>query len=163
MPRRCTVCDHAEREAIDKALLGGESNRRIATQYSLSEAAVRRHKADHLPARLTKAKAAEEVSAADDLLVQVRALRSKSLSILLAAERSGDLRTALLGIREARNCIELLAKMSGELEERKSVSIVLSPQWPLVLLAMREALAPYPGAERQFSQALLALEAQHAG
>ena len=48
------------------------------------------------------------MAAADDLLGQVRALRSKAMSILLAAERQGDLRTALAGIREARACLELL-------------------------------------------------------
>ena len=49
MPHLCTVCRHAERDAIDAALVAGNtSNRRIASQHRLSEAAVRRHKAAHL-------------------------------------------------------------------------------------------------------------------
>ncbi|MDB5057251.1 MAG: hypothetical protein JWO59_723 [Chloroflexi bacterium] len=49
MARQCAICSHADAEAIDKALVGGLPNRRIATQYGMSEGAVRRHAKDHLP------------------------------------------------------------------------------------------------------------------
>ena len=62
------------------------------------------------------------------MLRQVRALQSKTLSILLQAEGAGDLRTALAAIREARGNVELLAKLSGELDERPVVNLDLSPE-----------------------------------
>jgi len=68
MPRRCTVCDHPNREAIDTALVRDESNRRIAAQFSLSESSVRRHKAKHLPKALVKAQGATEATRATDLM-----------------------------------------------------------------------------------------------
>ncbi len=46
---------------------------------------------------------------ADDLLAQARALQSKTLSLLLRADRASDLRTALVCVREARSNVELLA------------------------------------------------------
>ncbi len=46
---------------------------------------------------------AQEISRADDLLAQARAL-------LLRADRSSDLRTALLAVREARVHVELLSE-----------------------------------------------------
>jgi hypothetical protein len=49
-----------------------------------------------------KATVAIEVSRADDLLGQAR-------SLLLRADRSSDLRTALLAVREARVHVELLS------------------------------------------------------
>jgi hypothetical protein len=49
-----------------------------------------------------KATQAQEVSRADDLLAQARAL-------LLRADRARDLRTALLAVREARVHVELLS------------------------------------------------------
>ena len=58
MPRSCTVCEHPEREAIDSALVGDASNRSVASLYDVSEAAVRRHKANHLPAKLVIAERA---------------------------------------------------------------------------------------------------------
>src|SRR5688500_1880811 len=111
MPRPCSVCAHPERDAIDKALVAGVANRRIAAQYAVSEQAIRRHRAEHLPEKLAKAEAATEVAQADDLLREVRALRSKAYGLLLKAEAAGDYRTALAGVREARGCLELLAEL----------------------------------------------------
>ena len=51
----CTVCVHEAKEAIDQALVAGGSRRTIANQYGLSDAAVRRHRENHLPATLVKA------------------------------------------------------------------------------------------------------------
>jgi hypothetical protein len=68
MPRRCTVCDHSERHSIDETLVTGAPYRSIANRCSLSESAVYRHKTEHLPAHLLKAREVEEVAQADDLL-----------------------------------------------------------------------------------------------
>jgi hypothetical protein len=68
MPRSCTICEHPEREVIDQALVDDASNRSLASLYDVSEAAVRRHKAKHLPAKLLMAQAAEEMAQADTLL-----------------------------------------------------------------------------------------------
>jgi hypothetical protein len=107
---------------------------------------VRRHKGNHLPAKLAKAHEAEEVAHADDLLRQVRALQSKTLSILLRAEGAGDLRTALSAVREARSNLELLAKLSGELDERPVVNLNVSPEWLELRTVIVGALEPYSDA-----------------
>lgn len=119
MPRSCTVCEHPERAEIDRALVGGASNRSLASLYDLSEAAMRRHKANHLPAKLVMAHEAQEVAEADDLLADVRSLQARTLSILEAAEASRQLSTALRAIKEARSNVELLAKLLGELQENQ--------------------------------------------
>ena len=146
MPRSCLICQHPDRESIDKALARQTSNRELARVYSLSESAVRRHKGNHLPAKLAKAHEAEEVSRADDLLHQVRALQSKTLSILLRAEGAGDLRTALSAVREARGNVELLAKLSGELDERPVVNLNVSAEWLQLRTVIVGALEPYSDA-----------------
>jgi translation initiation factor IF-2 len=154
MPRSCTVCAHPERGAIDEALVGGASNRSLASLYDVSEAAMRRHRTNHLPATLTKAQDAEEVAQADELLRQVRALQSKTLSILLKAEAAGDLRTALSAIREARSNVELLAKLLGELDERPVVNLSVSPEWLELRAVIVGALGPHPAALRAVVGAL---------
>src|SRR5215212_9072023 len=88
MPRTCTICEHPQRGEIDRALVGGASNRSAASLYDVSEAAVRRHKANHLPAKLVMAQAAEEVAEADSLLDQVRDLQDKALGILAKVEEA---------------------------------------------------------------------------
>jgi transposase-like protein len=86
MPRRCTVCDHPERHSIDEALISGAPYRSVAKRFGLSESAIYRHKTEHLPAHLLRAKEVEEVAQADDLLDQVRTLQTHALDILERAE-----------------------------------------------------------------------------
>lgn len=49
MPRVCSICGHAEHKRIDAMIVEAVPNRRIAAQFDVSESAVRRHKARHLP------------------------------------------------------------------------------------------------------------------
>jgi hypothetical protein len=143
MPRRCTVCDHPERHSIDQALVGGAPYRSVAKRFELSESAVYRHKTEHLPAHLLKARKAEEVAQADDLLEQVRHLQIHALDILGRAEKTGDLRTALAAISQARGNLELLGKLAGELDERPVVNLNVSAEWLELRAVIVGALEPY--------------------
>ena len=154
MARTCTICSHPEREAIDRALVEGQSTGKLAGRYrTLDERAIRRHRSNHLPTALARAREAEEVSRADDLLAQVRSLQDRALSILGKAEDSGDLRTALGAIREARGNLELLAKLLGELDERP-VNVLVSPQWLELRAVVVAALGPHPQAREAVLRAL---------
>src|SRR5215208_4383500 len=128
MPRRCTVCDHPESHSIDEALVTGAPYRSVARRFELSESSVYRHKTEHLPAHLLKARDAEVAARADDLLDQVRNLQAHALDILERAEKTGDLRTALAAISQARGNLELLGKLAGQLDERLVVNLNISPQ-----------------------------------
>jgi len=154
MPRRCTVCDHPERHGIDEALVTGAPYRSVAKRFRLSESAVYRHKTEHLPAHLLKAREGEEVAQADDLLNQVRSLQSHALDILERAEKAGDLRTALAAISQARGNLELLAKLAGELDERPMVNLNISPQWLELRAVIVGALEPYSEARGAILRAL---------
>jgi len=124
----------------------------------VSTSALDRHRSDHIPAALSKAKEAVQVANADDLLMQLGALRSKALGLLMKAEATGDYRTALAGIREARSCIEVMAKMMGELSDGATVvNILVTPEWSRVQAAMLAALAPYPAARVAVADALAAI------
>ena len=146
MPRSCTVCEHPEREAMDRALVGGASNRSVASLYDVSEAATRRHKANHLPATLAKAHEADEAARGDDLLADVRDLRDRTLTILRGAEDAKEHRTALSAIREARSNLELLARLLGELNDRPQINLVVSPEWMELRAVIVGALEPHPEA-----------------
>jgi hypothetical protein len=154
MPRRCTVCDHPERHGIDEALVTGAPYRSVAKRFELSESAVYRHKAEHLPAQLLKARGVEEAARADDLLDQVRHLQTHALDILERAESAGDLRTALAAISQARGNLELLGKLAGELDEHPVVNLTVSPQWLELRTVIVGALEPHPAAHRAVLRAL---------
>jgi hypothetical protein len=154
VPRSCTICEHPDREAIDRSLVGDSSNLSVSSLFGVSESAVRRHKANHLPAKLVMAQTAEEVAQADDLLQQVRDLQGRALAILGKAEVAGDLRTALGAIREVRGNLELLAKLLGELDERTVVNLDVSPEWLELRAVIVVALEPYSDARGAVLRAL---------
>jgi hypothetical protein len=69
MPQQCTICTNADHHQIDLAIVRGElSNRRIATQFSVTESAIRRHRADHLPAVLEQSQALQARQEADEVM-----------------------------------------------------------------------------------------------
>ena len=154
MPRRCTVCDHRKRHSIDEALVTGAPYRSVAKRFGLSESAVYRHKTEHLPAHLLKAREVEEAARADDLLEQVRHLQAHALDILARAEKAGDLRTALAAISQARGNLELLGRLAGELDERPVVNLTVSPEWLELRAVIVGALEPHPAAHRAVLRAL---------
>ena len=154
MPRRCSVCDHPKRHGIDEALVSVAPYRSVAKRFGLSESAVYRHKTEHLPAHLLKAREAEEVAQADDLLEQVKGLQGHALGILERAEKAGDLRTALAAISQARGNLELLGKVAGELDERPVLNLNISPEWLELRAVIVEALEPHPAAHRVIVRAL---------
>ena len=148
------MCDHPERHSIDEALVSGAPYRSVAKRFGLSESAVYRHKTEHVPAHLLKAKDAEEAARADDLLEQVRNLQVHALDILERAEKTGDLRTALAAISQARGNLELLGKLAGELDERPVVNLNVSPEWLELRAVIVGALEPYSEARESVLRAI---------
>lgn len=170
MPRRCTVCDHSQREKIDRQLVCGESYRTISDHFGLSKTALIRHKESHIPDALVKAQDAGEAAQADDLLAQVKALQSEAQSILGEARAAGDLKTALMGIGKAKECLELLSKIEGRLQDQQSVQVAVcmdihhSPQWRHVGAMLAAVLAPYPDLRGEIAARLKAMvQAAEAG
>ncbi len=155
MARTCSICQNPQRNDIEKALIEGEPLRSIASRFgTVGRMALQRHKEEHLPQTMSKARAAGEVAHADDLLKQVKALQGKATSLLLAAEKEGDFRTALAGVREARGCVELLAKLLGELNEAPQINVTISPQWVSIRAVIVSALEGHPEARIAVAKAL---------
>ena len=143
MPRTCSICTHAERDDIERALLGQrQSLRTIAERFGTSPTSLFRHKRHHLPAAVVKASEAEEVLRADGLLEEVRSLCKRTLglfgeaeSILKEAREAKDLRTALAAIHtaartggEVRDNLKLLGRLTNQLEPEPTVLITLEQQ-----------------------------------
>ncbi len=158
MPRVCTICTHKARPKIDKALVVGEKFRHIAAQFQVSTSALVRHRDDHLPAALVKAQAATEAAQADALLAQVVDLRDKALGVLDTAQESDDLRAAIGAIREARGCVELLAKLAGQLKDAPTVNILVSSEWQGLQAVILQALEPHAAARLAVSEALTTVD-----
>ena len=137
MANVCKVCDHPERDAIDLACTGTESNCRIATKYGLGEKSVREHRKNHLPATVAKSADAAEATRADTLLAQVIKHRDNAAwfvqqaqDIVREAREAKALGAAIEAIksvaaplREAKGALELLGRVTGELQDKPAVHI----------------------------------------
>ena len=80
----------------------------------------------NLPASLAKAQDAQEIRHGDTLLEQLQVLRDKALAVLDRAEATNDWRGALGAIKEARGCLELMGKVTGELQTRQELNVSFS-------------------------------------
>jgi hypothetical protein len=114
MPRTCSVCRNPRRDSINEALLTGQSLRNVAERFGTSVTALHRHRKE-IPKKIVKATEARELVLADTLLSQVKDLIGKANAILERAEASGDDRCALQALRETRETLLVLGKITGEI------------------------------------------------
>jgi hypothetical protein len=161
MPRRCTICDHPSREAIDQALVAGQALRDIAGHYHLSKSALARHKESHAPPAL--------IHDTDDLETRLQKARAEdqrlythllwdARAVMRAMEgwRGSDLETEA-GWRNA--CEEARQRYhSGRfLIERLGAERFLEPQLMAILWQLRQTLVEEYGAEAPTATMLIDL------
>lgn len=115
MPRICSVCSHPDRERVELGLVTGRPKRRIAAETGLSESAIHRHDAEHLPGAVLAAQDAREAAQADRLLAATVERENDALRLMAQAEAEGDIRAAVVALREARECLELRARIGERL------------------------------------------------
>ena len=156
---RCTVCDHPERDAIARALVGGASLGDVAARFGgLSKSAVGRHAAQHLPATLAQSARAAEVARADTILERLAEITKVTRAILADAYRSRTHALALQAVARLERQLELEARLLGELRDGPTVNVVLTPEWARAIGVLLAALAPYPEARVRAADALAQLE-----
>ena len=163
--RRCTVCDHPEREAINRTILEGQTSiRDIAGRHSLSHAAVGRHSKNCvtlIPAAVARheriqtmlAEQTEHAVAAhqghtDAFLERIGYLNTKLEELLDECEsdtktRNGrPLRATVL--RELRETLKLQATVTFQILNLKDADET-SGKGEFIAL-VRSILKPYPDA-----------------
>jgi hypothetical protein len=164
VPRACTLCVHPARDAIDKAIVSEVNKSAIARKYGLTTHAIRRHRAGHLSPALVKANEKREDRRAGSLLDQVKELLEEARSVLedAKADRKGVI--SINAIREMRSTLELIGRLTGELDERptSTVNVLVAPDWLMVREAMFEVLARHPAVQAEVAARLdkLAIEAR---
>ena len=117
MARRCSVCDHEDLAEINSALAANEPLRTIADRWSVSKTDLMRHRNQHLPVSAVMSEQAEEITRPNDLLDQICDLQEHTQAILERATETGELNVALQAISEAKDNMELLAKLLDESDE----------------------------------------------
>lgn len=134
MARPCRACVHPKVNEINKLLIQrSASYRDIGGQYGLDKNTLYRHRAEHLPERLTRAANVREMLATNDLMGQVGTLQETAMSLLSLATQPIDAanpakgvvnpKLALSAIREARENARLLGEIEGRLKPQGTTSV----------------------------------------
>ncbi|WP_062385925.1 hypothetical protein [Demequina iriomotensis] len=158
---RCKVCTHPERGLIEKDITSGMSNTRVASHWGMSKDSVMRHKRAHLSAALKGVIARRDTESGTRALDRLEGLYGRAEGILDAATEEGKASMSLAAIKELRGIVELLAKLTGELDERPTVQVLnvsTSPEWLATRDTLMRALMPFPDAAQAVAQALEAGE-----
>lgn len=174
MARRCSICHHPDRAAIEKALVQAEPFRDVSARFGTSASALHRHKTSHLPAHLAKAYEAVQVTQAIDIAreaeahkardlgqaidvaAQLRAINAACLEILQKSRASEKHSISLGAIDRIHRQLELQAKLLGELQDSggPTVNVLVAPEWRELRVTVLQALTPYPDARAAAAKAL---------
>jgi hypothetical protein len=158
MAQRCTVCDHPERAAIDRALVDGVPGAAaLGERYGLARSSVKRHAARHVPAAVAAASEAATVARGDALLARVEALTVETHRILRTAKREKDHELALRAIARLEKQTELLARLLGELRDGPTVNLFVGGEFQAVVNVLLGVLAPHPALRAEVGTALARL------
>ncbi len=144
MARTCTICSHKDSEKINKELIEGTPYRDIAGRFGVSRSALERHKENHLPGGLIKAKQIEEVTEASSIIERLINLTNETMDIYRAVKKAKDYDLALKALARAEKQAELQAKLLGELQQEGQVNIFLKEEWTTVEAVIYNTLEPYP-------------------
>jgi uncharacterized protein YerC len=149
MSATCSVCSHARRLELEKDILDGEPARALGKRFGVSKSAVSRHRRHHLGKALTVAMDRQqgrldgraEVRHGESLLGKISRLEEDARRLQETAEKSGDVRAALLAIRELLDVVKFLRDLTaptrGEnhemrlLVEHVQVALPVDPSPPL--------------------------------
>ena len=72
MPRVCTICKSKQRTEIERALVAGTPMPELAALYRVSEDALLRHRANHLPASMLKSQEAKDTLHSIDVMQELQ-------------------------------------------------------------------------------------------
>jgi hypothetical protein len=135
----------------------------IEAEYGTPRSNLSRHRDGCLSRDVREAQEAEQsatmrsasIERGGTVLGQIRALQQEALGILAAAKAEGKLGIALGAIGRAAECLAMIGKLTGELDERPHVQVlVTSAEWLELRGLIVAALRPYPEARAAVEAAL---------
>jgi hypothetical protein len=160
MARPCTVCTHLDRDEIDVELTGTSPVAQVAKKHGVTRDSLARHKAAHVtPALVRLAQQRRNDASAVTVSERLEQVVLRAGRLLDRAERKGSLVAGAQLLGQLRMTLEVLAKISGELNDRPQVNVlnlVASPDWQQLRATILAALGPFPEARQAVAVALMA-------
>jgi hypothetical protein len=112
MGRHCTVCEHPQRVEIERARLSGSSMLSLAKPNGLSAWAIRRH---FLHVTQRSRAEVQRTAPAGSLQARVEQIIEDAQAITKSARGKKQFTVALQGVIAQLRCVEVLAKLNGEM------------------------------------------------
>lgn len=160
LPKSCTICDDPRRDEFDRRARIESNIEKIAKEFSLSYSAFYRHiKANHHIREVTAIPTTSELATSEDILREITEHHREAMRLKSQAEDNGDIKTALLGLDKALKCLELVAKIQGQIQEQniniiQQNVLINNPEWIELKTLIVAALKPYPEALEALRHAL---------
>jgi hypothetical protein len=111
--RVCTICSAAQRQAIEAELVTGCAVSAIARKFAVSRDSLTRHKAKCVREVVEK----QMENLATSLVEELSGLHAITRNLLESARQAEDTRTALAAVRESRENLTLLARLTGQFDQ----------------------------------------------
>jgi hypothetical protein len=150
MGRKSKIESHSDWKIIVKQLASGEEYSNIIQDYpelTWFDFYYANNKLHKIISKSDELKAEIEGDLGNDTLAEVRALKTRAMETLEQAQKAGDLKTALIGIREARGCLETCLKAEGQLKDGSQITIINNPEWVELRTLIITALDDFPQAK----------------
>jgi len=158
----CTICKDPRRDEFDRRVRIEGNIERISKDFSLSYSALYRHvKANHHIRDVTAIPTNAELATSGDILREITEHHREAIRLKDLAETDGDYRTAILGLDKALKCLELIAKIQGQIQAMPQINIqqnlFSSPEWGAVGDLLARHLEQYPELKAKIAGDLLKL------
>lgn len=159
---KCRVCMHPDLEDIDAALTTGMSDTNAERRWGVSHDSIRRHRLNHLTAELRKASLQRRTERSGrSALERLEDLYGRTERLLDELQTAGATGQLLKALKETRDTLQVIARITGELDDSTKVQMVnvsASPEWLQIRQVILAELAPHPEAARAVAERLVELE-----
>jgi hypothetical protein len=159
---KCLACllPADQQDELNADLLRGVPLYRLSKRWSINRESLRAHKANHVSPALVVLRTERIANGVRKVSDRVEDLCEEVQAIYDAARRSRNIDQALKALGKLLAALELLAKITGELDERPQVTINLMQTKEYIELraVILEVLQPYPEVRRRLSNRLKVLE-----
>ncbi len=155
MNTQCKFCNSPEKSKLERQIVAGRITRvQAAAKIGANPASVTRHMKNHLPATVRAEIMKSEGRLAINVTAQIHETHDDVRTIIARALRKGNDKLALKAIEVELKTIELAAKLSGQLDERPTLNLLLDARYAQLRETVIEKLNPYPEARLALADAL---------
>jgi len=146
----CSICEDPRVDEINRLIAEQEKLTDISQKFAVSYDALLRHRSNCIIVALSATPNTKDVMTGDNLLMQLQAVREKTLSLLDKAEQAADTRVygaPVAYLREVREQIKLLAELEGKISSQPQITIINHPEWISLRTVIIQALDDFPEAK----------------